>query len=594
MRRQCEQRSRGSSLPIGHRVFLTGLMAAAALVCFGGLTAGAPGDLEWVRRFGGEGSESAAAVLPLAGGDRVLVGSFQRTLTLGSGPGQTTLVSEGGYDLFIARFAPDWTLRWARRAGGPERTCCTRAAALPDGGVVLTGCIDGAATFGRGEAGETTLVSAGRGDAFVAKFNPDGTLAWARRIGGPGWDYGLGVAVAEDGGVFVTGHVQGPATFESVDGGGEVVSGPGGVDVFVARYGAGGALRWVSLAGGELSGELGYAVAALPDGGCAAVGEIMGTATFGHGAVVSEADSGSRDGFIARYTAGGAVAWVRRLSGRAYDSMVDVALLAGGDLVVTGSFGGFPPSGNVSREVTFSAGEPDAVTLSATRGGQVFLACYGLDGSLRWVQQVVGEERGWGLGVHACEDGGVLMTGFFRGAITLGTAEPGETTLSAAPGRGDVVLARYEPDGSLAWARAAGGAGWDCGVATTTASDGAPLLTGQFEDVAAFGAGEPNATALVSRGAADIFVARFEGPAAGPFTIVATAGPGGWISPEGELLVEQGETVTFYMVPESGWEVQDVLVDGVSVGPVPEHTFTDVQQAHTIHVSFRSAYGDVR
>jgi hypothetical protein len=71
------------------------------------------------------------------------------------------------------------------------------------------------------------------------------------------------------------------------------------------------------------------------------------------------------------------------------------------------------------------------------------------------------------------------------------------------------------------------------------------------------------------------------------FTITATAGDNGVISPAGEVLVNKGTNLTFTMNPKRGYEVEDVLVDGDSVGDVTVYTFTNISADHTISVSFQ-------
>ncbi|MBZ0244167.1 MAG: hypothetical protein K8F24_13180, partial [Bacteroidales bacterium] len=71
--------------------------------------------------------------------------------------------------------------------------------------------------------------------------------------------------------------------------------------------------------------------------------------------------------------------------------------------------------------------------------------------------------------------------------------------------------------------------------------------------------------------------------------ITATAGENGTISPLGEIEVEFGEDQSFYIIPETGYMVTDVLVDGQSVGAVKQYNFTSVTQDHSIHASFETA-----
>lgn len=70
------------------------------------------------------------------------------------------------------------------------------------------------------------------------------------------------------------------------------------------------------------------------------------------------------------------------------------------------------------------------------------------------------------------------------------------------------------------------------------------------------------------------------------YTIEATAGSNGSISPSGKTAVVSGEDATFVITPDSGYQVADVLVDGKSVGAVRSYTFENVKANHTISVTF--------
>ena len=71
------------------------------------------------------------------------------------------------------------------------------------------------------------------------------------------------------------------------------------------------------------------------------------------------------------------------------------------------------------------------------------------------------------------------------------------------------------------------------------------------------------------------------------YTLTATAGQGGAISPSGKVSLRRNETKTFAITPDEGYLVADVLVDGKSVGPVTEYTFEKIGANHTIEVVFR-------
>ena len=70
------------------------------------------------------------------------------------------------------------------------------------------------------------------------------------------------------------------------------------------------------------------------------------------------------------------------------------------------------------------------------------------------------------------------------------------------------------------------------------------------------------------------------------YTITASAGGNGSITPEGEVMVNPGEDKTFAIIPNSGCRVSKVLVDGVDVGPVESYTFRSVNANHSIRAQF--------
>jgi hypothetical protein len=71
------------------------------------------------------------------------------------------------------------------------------------------------------------------------------------------------------------------------------------------------------------------------------------------------------------------------------------------------------------------------------------------------------------------------------------------------------------------------------------------------------------------------------------YTIKATAGTGGSITPSGTVKVNYGANKTFAITPNSGYEILDVKVDGVSKGAITTYTFTNVTANHTISATFR-------
>src|SRR5208283_5009466 len=70
------------------------------------------------------------------------------------------------------------------------------------------------------------------------------------------------------------------------------------------------------------------------------------------------------------------------------------------------------------------------------------------------------------------------------------------------------------------------------------------------------------------------------------YTITASAGANGTISPSGAVTVNSGGSQTFSFTPATGYQVSSVLVDGTAVTTASSYSFSNVTASHTISVSF--------
>jgi len=82
------------------------------------------------------------------------------------------------------------------------------------------------------------------------------------------------------------------------------------------------------------------------------------------------------------------------------------------------------------------------------------------------------------------------------------------------------------------------------------------------------------------------FAVNQQGTSPTAFTITATAGTNGSLSPSGAVAVPRGGAQTFTITPSAGYTVSEVKVDGLSVGAVSSYSFGNVTANHTITASF--------
>lgn len=349
------------------------------------------GALQWVGTVPVSGAAAllgAADVAVRSDGTSYVVGLFRGTATFGPGePNETVLVSNSRR-IFVARYDATGGLLWARRAGsdylGPSDLPGNMALAADvgaNGDLLVSGSFIGTATFGEQEINETTFVStagqdlqcipAPTADIFVARYHPDGKLAWAKRAGGKGnYDIAFDLAATPDGGAFVVGScgldwcddpLLGPATF-----------GPGESlqtalpcsfrgDMFVARYAKDGSLVWVRRAASAAKSSLAADVGILPDGSLVLAGFSSGL-TFAP-AEANETALSDTGRFLARYDDNGAFQWVKLVGPPQLDFRLRVG--AGGTLAMAGTYFG---------TTKFFPSEPSSASLVSAGANDVWLA----------------------------------------------------------------------------------------------------------------------------------------------------------------------------------------------------------------------------
>ena len=463
----------------------------------------AESDLAWAKRVTGPDYVFSSGISVSTDGTAVVTGYFRGATATFSpgGDNETTLTSAGSNDIFVAKYNSDGSLAWAKRTGGSHSDIGSGISVGMDGTAVVIGYFQETATFGPGEANETVLISAAAYDIFIAKYNSDGSLAWARRAGGSDIGIGSGISVGTDGTAVVTGHFEGTATFGPGEANETTLTSAEGYDIFVAKYNSDGSLAWAKRAGGS-NHDYSRGISIGSDGTAVVTGDFWGTATFGPGEDKETTLTSARDDwvlFVAKYNSDGSLAWVKRADGLSTTAGRAISVGTNGTALVTGNF---------RLTATFGLGENNETTLTSADSNDIFVAKYNSDGSLAWAKRAGGSDYDIGSGISVGTDGTAFVAGYFEGGATFGPGEDNETTLISAAAY-DIFIAKYNSDGSLLWAKRAGGSDHDWNSGISVGTDGKPFVTGYFEGTATFGPDEDNETTLTSAGAFDVFVAKF-------------------------------------------------------------------------------------
>jgi len=137
---------------------------------------GEDGEIDWEKRFGGEGRDVGHGIATLPGGDLLVTGYGSSW-------------AEEGNDVYLLRLSADGELEWRTTYGGPGEQRGMMSGIAPDGSIVVIGY------EGEGATLEPMLIG----------LDSNGEMLWKKVLARPGPDRGVMVRPTRDGGWILTG-----------------------------------------------------------------------------------------------------------------------------------------------------------------------------------------------------------------------------------------------------------------------------------------------------------------------------------------------------------------------------------------------------
>ena len=373
-------------------------------------------DVTWTKLLGTSAGESSGGVATASDGSIFITGS-----TTGDLDGET---NAGSNDAFLTKYGSDGTKAWTKLLGTSSSDYGLGVATASDGSIYITGYTNGDLD------GET---NAGSTDAFLTKYDSDGTKAWTKLLGSSSSDISRGVAIASDGSIFITGSTTGDLDGET---------NAGSNDAFLTKYGSDGTKAWTKLLGTSAS-ERSRGVATASDGSIFITGFTLGD-------LDGETNAGNYEAFLTKYGSDGTKAWTKLLGTSIFEESYGVATASDGSIYITGY-----TNGDLDGET--NAGSTDA-----------FLTKYDSDGTKAWTKLLGTSSAEESYGVATASDGSIFITGYTFGDLD------GETNAGSL----DIFVSKYSSDGTKAWTKLLGTSSSDYGLGVATASDGSIYITG--------------------------------------------------------------------------------------------------------------------
>lgn len=385
-----------------------------------------------------------------AAGNSYVTGYFSDTLTLGT----FRLVSQGSYDLYVAKLDAAGHYQWAAQATSLRLDTSNGIALDNAGNVYITGYTEAYEL----DFGPYKLTNPGFGAAlYVAQLSPAGTWQRATLASSPSntFSYTVSNALAVDkaGAVYVTGGLNGTVAFGST----RLTN--GGYGTFVAKLGPTGTWEWATIAGGIY--DFGHAIALDQAGNPYITGYFESTQVkFG---TFTLTNRGAGDIFVAKLTAAGTWQWVAQGGGRDTDYGFGIVVDPAGNAYVTGGTGEKTPR--------FGTLAP----IKADNSRDLFVAKLDVAGTWQWV--ALGGSAGLDTGTGIILQGNTLTV---AGSLGGPTARFGTLAPLAVSGDADVGVIQLDTDGQWQWALATGGAGSDYAEGLAAGPQGEARVVGFF------------------------------------------------------------------------------------------------------------------
>jgi hypothetical protein len=243
------------------------------------------GNVLWAKDAGGPYYDLAYGVATDTSGNIVITGTFDSpSLVFGT----STLLNNGGYNIFVAKYDATGNPLWAQLADGTDEDKAYAIATDVSGNVFITGYfLDNSIAF------DTITLHGLNQTVFVAKYTSSGNIKWAK-TGIGGGDYANGIVTDRQGNAYITGmYSSNPITFGSYS-----LTNAGNYDIFVVKYDSSGNVDWAKRAGG-IDADQGNGIALDTNTNVFVTGSFSSPSiVFGSTTLTNDTTDGTSDIFV--------------------------------------------------------------------------------------------------------------------------------------------------------------------------------------------------------------------------------------------------------------------------------------------------------
>ncbi len=285
----------------------------------------------WSTYFGGEEDDQASAIAVDSFANIYITGFTLSTTGIATTGAYNTHYGGGRDNGFLAKFDSAGSIKWATYYGGNQNDYSSVVTADNLGNVYIAGYCS--SSNGIATAGAFRTSVGGFYDGFLAKFTDSGALQWGTYFGNNGDDECEGICTDTMGNVYITGNTSSDSGIAT--NGAYQTSYSGGYDVFLAKFGGNGALKWCTYYGGT-GNDFTWNMDMGRDQDISITGYTDSQTGIANSGAYQVSEAGMNDAYAAQFDQDGNLAWASYFGGTDNDNGYAVNADQSGNVYISG------------------------------------------------------------------------------------------------------------------------------------------------------------------------------------------------------------------------------------------------------------------
>ena len=460
-------------------------------------------DAEWVRRIGGNVFNPGVFgknITTDSQGNVYIIGSYASNplivYTIDNTSSAINISNAGSQDTFVVKYDSAGNPQWARHIGGTLNDYGFSIATDSNNNIYVTGgyistSVNVYSSTNNVDISFSILNSfIGNNDAFIVKYDTNGTAQWGRHIGGTGSEGGYSIAIDSNNNVYVTGsYTSNPfarvySTNDNSTIAFSIQNTSSLSDAFIVKYNSAGAPQWGRHIGGT-SIDYGFSITTDSNNDVYVTGSYLSSSISIFSSETNldisfvMQNAGDYDAFIVKYSTSGIPQWARHIGNTSQDYGFSIATDSNNNIYVTGQYVSSPVN------IYSSINNTDiSFTLLNAGSSDAFIVKYNSGGIPQWGRHIGGSNQDSGASIAIDINNNVYVSGVYT-SNPLNIYSSSDNSINSFTlqntGISNAFIVKYDIDGIALLAQRIGGTLSNNSTGIISDTNGNIYVTGYYE-----------------------------------------------------------------------------------------------------------------